>query len=154
MQKSRVIVMISCEMTELSSDILRYYIVMLSERGDWKPPGRWTGHRCRSSRSDDDMRQLRVPRNRTPYRRDACRRRVGEPLRQPRKDGCWRQVPLHTRPWDGRGPAALVAQRRDLSVTDKELHRIRQYLLLIHIQRGDRSRGTRWIATMRGQLLI
>ena len=73
--------MISCEMTELSSDILRYYIVMLSERGDWKPPGRWTGHRCRSSRSDD------VTRNRTPYRRDACRRRVGEPLRQPRKDG-------------------------------------------------------------------
>ena len=79
--------MISCEMTELSSDILRYYIVMLSERGDWKPPGRWTGHRCRSSRSDDDVRQLRVTRNRTPYRRDACRRRVGEPLRQPRKDG-------------------------------------------------------------------
>ena len=70
----------------------------------------------------------------------ACRRHENELLRQPRKDGAGDRFRCTLAPWDGRGPAALVAQRRDLSVTGKKLHRIRQYLLLIHIRRGIHRR--------------
>ena len=61
---------------------------MLRESGDWKPPGRWIARRSggRSSRSDDDARQLRVSRNNTLRRRGACHRRESEALRH------WRSV--------------------------------------------------------------
>jgi hypothetical protein len=77
-----------------------------------------------------------LPRKRTLCRRDACRHRENEPLRQPRKDGAGDRFRCTLASWDGRGSPELVAQRRDFSVIGKELHRIRQYLLLTHIKRG------------------
>jgi len=88
-----------------------------------------------SSRSDDDAQQLRATRNRTLCRRDACRRRVGEPFRRPRKDGAGDRFRCTL----ARGTGADLlrwSRNTNFSVTGKDLHRIRQYLLLIHIQRG------------------
>jgi hypothetical protein len=138
----KVIVIISYEMVDLLSDILKYDLVMLSERGDWKPPGRWTGHRYGAVHpvAMTTRGNFALPaRERCAAVTPAVAARVSR-FDSPAKDGAGDGFRCTLAPWDGRGPPALVAQRRDLSVTGKELHRIRQYLLLIHIQRGSVSR--------------
>jgi hypothetical protein len=90
--------MISCEIADLSSDILRYDIVMLSKRGDWKPPGRWTAHRSGAVHPTAKT----TPGNSALPATEHCA--AAAPAVAARvspfdsaQRRCWRQVPLHTR---------------------------------------------------------
>jgi hypothetical protein len=121
----------------LLSDILKYDTFMLSERTIVKPPERWAAHRSGAVHpaAMTTRGNFALPRKRTLCRRDACRHRVGEPLRQPRKDGAGDRVRCTLARGTG-GDLLRWSRNANFSVTGKDLHRIRQYLLLIHIQRG------------------
>jgi len=138
-----------------SAGLLLFYemIPLCLERGatGTRQGGGLRAARGRSSRSDDNARPLRLAGNRTPCRRDACRRRESEALRQPRKDGAGDRFHCILAPWDRARTCCAGHATPRFSLTGKELHCIGHHPLLIHIKRSHLSRRTRWRVIMRGQ---
>ena len=99
-----------------SAGLLLFYemIPLCLERGatGTRQGGGLRAARGRSSRSDDNARPLRLAGNRTPCRRDACRRPRVRPFDSRAKTVLATGSIAFSRRGTARGPAALVTQRR------------------------------------------